>query len=356
MRILYVLENYYPFVGGVETLFQSICEGMVKKGHTVSVVTSRPNNTKKKEIINGVAVYRVDTLNRYTFAHDAIDDVFKYGLKCDLIHTSTYTGAFPAWLISKLLRKLSIITVHEILGDRWERFGMFSGYKWAEKGLIKLGFDKYIGVSESTCGQLRSMGKKPEVIYNGVDYNHWNPARYNPIRLHDGFTYLYYGRAGVTKGINNLIIAADIMKELYPNSKLVMILAKEPVKGRQKTVDMIKEYGLQNHIILMDSVAYGILPRYILGADCVVVPSLSEGFGFTCAEACAMGVPVVASEVDSLPEVISGKCRLAFPHWKSLVANIEQVLKGKWTDKPLKKFEWETCIDRYEQVYKGVLN
>lgn len=355
MRILYVLENYYPFVGGVETLFKNICEGMVKRGHEVIVVASRQNTTRH-ENINGVDVHRVDTINRYTFAHDAIDDACRYGRKCDLIHTSTYTGAFPAWIASKLWRKPSVLTVHEVLGDKWKQFGMSELYKWAEKGLLSLNFNKYVGVSESTCRQLAELGKESEVVYNGVDYNHWNPDKYEPICLHDCFTYLYYGRAGITKGVYNLVLAADVMRRIHSNSKLVMIVAKEPARERQKLVDMIKEYELQEYITLMESVPFDVLPRYILGADCIVVPSLSEGFGFTCAEACAMDKPVVASDVDSLPEVISGRYRLAQPYWRSLVANMEQVMNGHCKKKPLIKFEWEECIEGYERIYRGLVN
>ena len=31
MRVLFVLENYFPFVGGAETLFQHVCEGLAKR-------------------------------------------------------------------------------------------------------------------------------------------------------------------------------------------------------------------------------------------------------------------------------------------------------------------------------------
>ncbi len=34
MRVLFVLENYFPFVGGAETLFQHVCEGLAEKGLT----------------------------------------------------------------------------------------------------------------------------------------------------------------------------------------------------------------------------------------------------------------------------------------------------------------------------------
>ena len=49
------------------------------------------------------------------------------------------------------------------------------------------------------------------------------------------------------------------------------------------------------------------LRALLRAVDCVVVPSLAEGFGFSTIEAAAMGKPVIASDAGSLPEVVSGK-------------------------------------------------
>jgi hypothetical protein len=40
IKILFVLEYYSPHIGGMETLFQNLCEGLVKRGYKVAVVTS----------------------------------------------------------------------------------------------------------------------------------------------------------------------------------------------------------------------------------------------------------------------------------------------------------------------------
>ena len=39
MKILFVLENFYPNIGGVETLFKSLTEQLVREGHEVMVIT-----------------------------------------------------------------------------------------------------------------------------------------------------------------------------------------------------------------------------------------------------------------------------------------------------------------------------
>ena len=60
MKILFVLENHYPNIGGVETLFKSLTESLVKEGYTVTILTNQYDKSlKRKEVLNGVSIIRV---------------------------------------------------------------------------------------------------------------------------------------------------------------------------------------------------------------------------------------------------------------------------------------------------------
>jgi len=360
MKILFVLEYYSPHVGGMETFYKNLCEGLVKKGHTVIVVTSSQSGCGIEEVINGVIVQRVSCSNRYLFTFLSFYDVLMWGKSVDVIATTTYNGAPPAWLASRLLNKPCVITVLEILGDNWGKMGMGKlstlFHKMAEQFIIGLKFDKYVGISKSTVRQIEKAGQSAEVIYLGVDYEHFDPSKYTSIKEYEGCTYLYFGRAGSTKGLEDLVLACEIVSSALPKSKLILILSDGA--ERKKIVEMVKKWELDGNVIIKDSVPYADLPAYILGANCVVIPSLSEGFGLSCAEACAMGVPVVANDVDSLPEVISGKFRLStmkhHNRYYPLAKNIIAVLSGKYTETPLKKFKWSECVDKYEELFRRI--
>ena len=125
------------------------------------------------------------------------------------------------------------------------------------------------------------------------------------------FLYMFFGRPGFVKGVEGLIRAVPSIKKAMPGSKPMLILSRKPREGYRKVEELLKELKLKRgeDIIILDPVDEAKLPEYLGAADCVVVPSLSEGFGFTCLEACSTGIPVVASNVASLPEVISGKIR-----------------------------------------------
>ena len=47
MKILFVLENYTPHIGGVEIVFKNLSEGLAKLGHDISIVTHRLKGTKR---------------------------------------------------------------------------------------------------------------------------------------------------------------------------------------------------------------------------------------------------------------------------------------------------------------------
>jgi D-inositol-3-phosphate glycosyltransferase len=360
MKILFVLEYYFPHIGGVETLYKNLCEGLVKKGHTVVVVTSQLPHTEECDMINGVLVQRVNCTNRYWFTFLSFYDVLSYAQGVDVIATTTYNGAPPAWLVSRLMNKPCVLTVHEVLGDNWYKMGMSKPSAWFHKFLerliIGLKFDKYVGVSQSTVRNINKLGQQAECIYNGVDYEHFDPSKYTSIKEHEGKTYLYFGRNGATKGVEDLVMACEIVSSALPKSKLMLILSNDGTQ--QKIVDMVKKWELDGNVIIKGSVPYSELPKYILGADCVVIPSLSEGFGLSCAEACAMGVPVVANNVDSLPEVVSGKFRLStmeyYNRYTPLAKNIIKALSGVYTETSLKRFEWSECVDRYEELFKKI--
>ncbi len=349
MRILFVVEHYYPFIGGAETLFKNLAEGLVKKGHRVTVVTSMLKDTTREEKINGVQVYRINVPQfgrRYWFTFLADLDVFWFAKDVDIIQTTTYNGAWPAWIVSKFLKKPCVLTVHEVLSDTWDLIMnpvMASVHKLAERTILKLGFDKYVAVSDSTKRDIQKYISYDRVqrIYNGIDYEHFRP--YELSHKRDSFTYAYFGRYGVTKGVDHLVEASHLVHDKIPKSKCFIFS-----KGYPQRKDNIVESFMP--------LLYEDLPKAMAAMDCIVIPSLSEGFGYTAAEACAVGVPVVASCVGSLPEVVSGKYVFCLPRDPQSIADaVIKVYKGEYNTSPLRKFTWEDCVNQYEILYQGLI-
>jgi glycosyltransferase involved in cell wall biosynthesis len=113
---------------------------------------------------------------------------------------------------------------------------------------------------------------------------------------------LYYGRFDIfQKGIDILIDAARSVLSGRPGLRLVLA-------GRGRDRDRVKRLVAQAGLEAVASVEVDIdaarRAELFAGAVAMAMPSRFEGFGMVAAEAMAAGVPVVASGLDSLPEVV----------------------------------------------------
>jgi alpha-1,3-rhamnosyl/mannosyltransferase len=105
------------------------------------------------------------------------------------------------------------------------------------------------------------------------------------------------------------------------------------------------------------------LPLLYAGARLLAYPSLYEGFGLPVLEAMASGVPVLTSNVASLPEVVGDAARLVNPlDTEAIASAIEQVLQDdSWCKSAAAKgleraslFTWAKCVDQTVAVYRTV--
>lgn len=374
MKILLVCENYYPHYGGAEVLFKNLAEGLVKKGNKVAIITTLLPETKKFEELNGVKIHRVPCFdNRYLFSFFSIPKVWKLVKTADIIQTTTFNGAFPAWVGAKLARKKVVLTVHEVWIGKWKEITDFSGIKAAfhdflERTLYFLPFDRYICVSEATKKDLLQQKISPQkamTIYNGFDYSLWNQKNFNKkeaqklrkkIGLDKKFVCFSWGRPGSSKGFQYLLKAAPYIQKKIPNAMILLMLGtpEKYKKNYQQLRQLASRYPELVRII--PSLPYQELGTMIRAADCVVIPSLSEGFGYNALETNSLGTPLVVSDAGSLPEIVSGK-HLFFEkkNIQDLAEKILLVHKKKWNVTSTKKFTWDACVEAYLKVYSQII-
>jgi len=372
MRVVFILEYYPPHLGGIQVVFKNLAERLVERGHDVTVITGRTGDTEIKEVRNGVDIYRTAVMNqidRYTFTLSGIPAAIKQTSNADIVHTSTWTGAVPAWVAKQISRTPAVMTVHEVFAPKWDDtdLGIVSTqlHKLLEQGLYQLSFDHYTTVSEYTKEQLVNQGKPSEeidVVYNGVDTELFNPAcveqewMKSELGLQDRFVYTYFGRPGPFKGIEYLARAVPYIREQVSDSMLLLILSHQPRERYEMVMGLIRDLGIESHVTVIDPVDRSVLPQYVGGSDCVVVPSISEGFGFTAAEACALEVPVVATTATSLPEVVSGVYRLVEPaNPRSIADGVLNIHQGEFETIQERTFDWERAVDKYLNIYSSLI-
>jgi len=104
-----------------------------------------------------------------------------------------------------------------------------------------------------------------------------------------------------TKGLEYLIKAAKILKSIIHDSKFIILIIGDGGK-RKKLKKLIEEYDLKKEVML-----FGQIPeahKYMKAFDIFVLPSVKEGFPWTVLQAMAAKIPIVATNVGAMPEII----------------------------------------------------
>lgn len=358
MKILFVLEYYYPNIGGVERLFKSLTEHLVSSGNEVTVITNRfDKKLKKREYIKGVFVRRLNFRNRFLFTFFSLPWVFNYSRNKDLIHTTSYNAALPSFFAAKLLGKKVIITFHEAWGKLWFKLPFINPlskllFYLYEQMIIGFRFHKFIAVSEYTKDCLINTGVNKDRIvriYNGLVYPGF---LWNELQGNNDFIFTFFGRLGPSKGIDILIKAS--MKFLKENSdaRLRLIITKKPKSILRYIHSEIQMNSLNEQVEIFHHLPDEELRKKLLSSSCVVIPSISEGFCFAAAETIALGVPLVSSDMGALKEVVSGKhIKMRDYSVNMLVETLEKAKNSDWEKTEVKRFELSDTLNDYKNLY-----
>lgn len=378
MNILFVSDYAPPHIGGLEKFVENITSGVATYGHNVTLLTSRYSNSLPKIERSGrLTIYRVPVLRRYlrvSFFFTLIPILLREIQKADIIHTHPYTQVIPVWFIGKLFRKKMVLTVHEVVGELWTKLDrsphvLYWLFKIYERLILWLPFDAHVSVSRYTHNLLRVRTRHPDStlfqIYNPLDTKVWNKrvhAKRKSKQLRQKFTLmdkwvlLFYGRAGVTKGINVLVNAIPYIINDMSHAHILFIISHQDPSEVSKIYTAIDALDVKDYTTLIDSVPFTELPDHVRMADCVVVPSITEGFGYTTAESCALGKPVVVSNAASLPEVAHGKvCFFRVGDSVDLARAVSDMKRGKFEKIPEKRFEYKNFITSYLHIYENLI-
>lgn len=361
MKILFVLEYYYPNIGGVETLFKNLIENLSKNGNEIYIITMQfDQSLSLEENSNSIHIIRIPTQSRYLFTLIAIKKVFHWSSRVDLIHTTSYNAAIPAFIGSIFSRKKVIITFHEVWGKLWFKLPFISKtsallHFLFEQVLLKIPFHHFIAVSNFTQNKLLETGISPHKIsriYNGIDYSNHPSLE----RLHsNNFHFVYFGRPGISKGLDILI--QGIIPFLKENSdcylSLVIPKNNDPVVKWIST--QINNAGLSEKIQLTGHLPQKELKELLKSAYAVIIPSYSEGFCFAAVESAAYGIPIIAAPNGALPEVVCGSHIFMETFTPLGLENALRKAKNHaWSNIPLLKFQLNETIERYTELYRSL--
>ncbi len=217
---------------------------------------------------------------------------------------------------------------------------------------------------------LMQLGYKPAkviTIRNGVDLAGWPPSKIDrqkkrmELRLGGGDVLVgAIGRLDRQKGFATLIEAMSRLKNVPLRCA---ILGDGPERPRLEA--LIRRHHLERSVWLLGE--KGEIPSWLSAFDLYCLPSLWEGLPNSLLEAMALGLPVVASGVDGVPEAVtSGKDGLLVPPAKpAALAAALQTLAGDAAKRAAlgaaakaavnERFTLRRMIGEYERAYDNVL-
>lgn len=345
-------------------MFKEYTTRLVELGCEVKVATSNSGGITGKAFYDGVEVHHFAWKGFFGHPIPALKDLGEFVEWADVVHAAILPSAPIALHITKKFNKPCVITVYEVLGKKWF---------WIEKNLIKAFlfycFEQFVinqkyalchTISHASQRDLEQYSKRKQnivTIYPGIKKQIAMLATDEIADDKAQKTFLYYGRPGKTKGIFVLFEAIQIAeKDLPPDFKFVFILANDPIKDKKRLIKLVEETHLTERIQILDPKPEEELIAAIRQAYCVIVPSITEGFGYTAAESCSLGKRIIASDGGSLPEVVSGQA-LFFENRnsKDLAAKILLAAKGEFENLDKKIFDWENSTKELLGIYENLL-
>ena len=381
MDICVLNPFFYPYNGGTERVLYSLYTQLAKK-HNITVISAslKKNQKRKVDNVNGIKVVRLNT--RYLDIqglpmpflkmNGITEEIKRVG--ADRYHINNryqyFLGEVKA--VRSINAKLAI-TIHNSLPKNIDKFtdsgGLIFDKTWGSR-LIGMS-DLITAVSKDAARTTvpRKHLHRTKVILNGVDYNEFKPRgkKLSRERLgmdRDARVILNTARFVLQKGQMYLLEAfGDAVSRgiIDDDSELVMI-GKGPLKGLlQSEAD---RRGLHANVSLLSDIEEKSLPYYYNAADAFVFPSLYEPAGLAGLEALASGVPVIASKVGGIPEMLKEHAIYIKPRSRnSIVSALKRLSSEGWTVHDVKKVrdfvrrehDWEKIAKDYETAFQKIL-
>jgi glycosyltransferase involved in cell wall biosynthesis len=382
-RLLIVTHTFLPHVGGIERVVYEQSKRLMQRGFDVTVLTSKMN-TPESYIVDGIKVRCYDSLNAafglgipYPIPSiNCFEPFYKCVNAADLVHVHghPYLSSFYAAKLARFLGKPVVATQHNTFiayqGMLWDHVEWWNDTSVGKQVLRTA--DKIVTVSNATKRYVLSLGADPEktsVLHNGVNVDRFKPdktLREDKRRKlgipENAIVILTVRRLVYKNGIDTLIESAKTA--LRQNTALVF-LAVGTGPDRDTVQAKIQEMGIAKNFKLAGFVPDADLPSYYNAADIFVLPSKSgEGLPLVALEAMSTGLPVVATDIGGIAEVMVEDCGKLVPASKpeemanAILALSKMDLAAIRTAVRAvaeRKFSWEQNVKRLTEIYEELI-
>ncbi len=309
MRILMVVRQFYPWVGGTERQAQKLSAKLIELGVDVRVVTGWWfRGTPQREMIGPVPVFRnftfwemfgVSGLRKfggYTYLLTLLWHLWRRRHDYDIIHVHLLNyHAFPAVLAGRWWGKKTIIkTANSGQGSDIRRMqsDMLPGQRWMLP--VTLTAHRLVAINVESVAELREAGTSPEriiTIPNGVEVS--GPSK-RDYALNGNVTAMFVGRLHSNKGLDVLLTAfQQVIRRRPDQGWRLWLVGDGPLRSQLEA--QAADLGLAERMKFWGWVEN--VSSLLAQADVFVLPSRTEGISNALLEAMAVGLPCVATSI-----------------------------------------------------------
>ncbi len=381
-RLCIVTHTFLPHVGGIEKVTNEQSKRLLYKNYSPLVVTNRIG-TPKNYVVDGVPVDCYTSFNMgfrlgipYSIPTVGSFPTFSKAVKNSRIihaHGHPYLTSLLAGKLAKFYGKPLVLTQHNTFIDYnsiFDQVELINDLSVGKQNLKTA--DKIIAISNATKDYVLRLGADPRkvsVIYNGVDLARFKiiAGKREEMRKklgipHDAIVVLTVRRLVYKNGVDTLLDCANIA--IKKNPKIVFVaVGKGPDLENVRL--QVAQLGIAANFRLAGFVSDDDLPSYYNLADMFVLPSKSgEGLPLVAMEAMACGLPVVATDVGGIKEILPQEYgKLVPPNRPELLA--DAVLEFAHVDfgsrrlelraRVEERFSWDANVERLTELYEELI-
>lgn len=381
-KLCIVTHTFLPHVGGIEKVVNEQSKRLLHKNFEPMIVTNRIG-TPQKYRVDGVNVECYESLNTgfrlgipYSIPTIASFPTFLKAVNsCKIIHAHghPYLTSLAAGKLAKMYAKPFVLTQHNTFieyNNMFDEVERLNDLTVGKQNLREA--DRIIAVSGATKDYVLSLGAKPKkvkVLHNGVDLDKFRPRAKKREEMRrklgipqNAIVVLTVRRLVYKNGVDTLIEGANIA--IKKNSHIVFLaVGKGPDSDSVKL--RIAQLGIEDNFKLAGFVSDADLPSYYNAADLFVLPSKSgEGLPLVALEAMACALPVIATDVGGIREVLKEDYgKLVPPNQPELLAEaVLDFAAQDFSQRKLElramveeKFSWDTNVERLIEIYEELI-
>lgn len=348
--VLYIIDNLSG-IGGAELMLIAPLKE-IRHQYNIILVMLEPDNFFEKDYYVGDRQYCLDMKSKKEVLKSAkkLKEIIKEN-DVTFVHSFLYWSGIVARLAcgrkTPYLFSLATVMTEHIYKHTW-----YSGYtRLLERATYKKNHSVISPTKEVLKDFDESIGIKGKsmVLYNFVldEYFRYNINYMLPAK---GIKFIAVGNIKAVKNYQVIIDAFQLLPN-YPISLDIYGLGDLEESQTQQ----IKENNLAINLRGSHDKIFKVLPCY----DVFMMSSFTEGFGISAAEAMAIGLPLVLSDIKTLREVTHGNALFFDPHNAHSLANvIKSIVEGKEDLKKLSERGKSIAQENYseEKYVTGLLN